>query len=272
MFEISLLYSKEQEFDFMSYDKSMIDDIEGPQFAKCVCITDINVKTVFVGFPGMGLVGAIAAQHISEKLELETIGFIEGSVIPPVAVFLDGYLRHPYRIMGKKGLEIAVFIGESVVTPAGAYHIAKAVMEWAETHGAKEIIALDGFPFLDPTDEAKVYMVAEPEIKEKAERLNIPPLKSGFIRGFAGAMLNKTMISSVDGFAFLVGTRPEFPDPGGAASLIKTINTYKELDINIDTLVEQSESIKKKLSELALQTQEMSIPQPGQTRKKTFYT
>ncbi|MCE7744058.1 MAG: proteasome assembly chaperone family protein [Candidatus Heimdallarchaeota archaeon] len=256
----------------MNYDKSMIEEMEGSDFAKCICLTDISVKTVIVGFPGMGLVGAIAAQHISEKLKLDTIGFIEGTVIPPVAVFLDGYLRHPYRIMGRKDSDIAVFIGESVVSPFGAYHMSKAVMEWAEKHGAKEIIALDGFPFLDPKDETKVFMVAEPEIKEKAEKLNIPPLRSGFIRGFAGAMLNKTMISSVDGFAFLVGTRPDLPDPGGAASLIKTINTYKGTEINVDTLKEQSESIKKKLAELALQTQEMNIQPPSQKRKSNFYT
>ncbi|MHA1170901.1 MAG: proteasome assembly chaperone family protein, partial [Candidatus Heimdallarchaeota archaeon] len=134
----------------MNYDKSMIEEMEGSDFAKCICLTDISVKTVIVGFPGMGLVGAIAAQHISEKLKLDTIGFIEGSVIPPVAVFLDGYLRHPYRIMGRKDSDIAVFIGESVVSQIGAYHMSKAVMEWAEKHGAKEIIALDGFPFLDP--------------------------------------------------------------------------------------------------------------------------
>lgn len=256
----------------MSYDKSLIDDVEGSHFARCVCKIDITVKTIIIGFPGMGLVGAIAGQHISEKLKLETIGFIEGTVIPPVAVFLDGYLRHPYRIMGRKDSDIAVFIGESVVSPAGAYYVAKAVMEWAESHGAKEVIALDGFPFFEKKDESKVYMVAEPEIKEKAEKLNIPPLKSGFIKGFAGAMLNKTMVSEVDGFAFLVGTRPEYPDPGGAAELIKTINTYKGTDINVETLIDQSESIKKKLSELALQTQEMDIPKSGQKRRSTFYT
>ena len=81
------------------------------------------------------------------------------------------------------------------------------------------------------------------------------------------------MISSVDGFAFLVGTRPDLPDPGGAASLIKTINTYKGTDINVDSLMEQSKSIKKKLSELALQTQEMNAQQqPRQKRQRTFYT
>ncbi|MHA1124836.1 MAG: proteasome assembly chaperone family protein [Candidatus Heimdallarchaeota archaeon] len=257
----------------MSYNKELIDSIGDNLYARCVCKSDVKVKTVIIGFPGMGLTGAIAAQHISEKLELETIGFVEGTAIPPVAVFLDGYLRHPYRIMGKEGLDIAVFIGESAVSPAGAFHIATAVMKWAEKHGAKEIITLDGFAYLDKNDEAKVYMVAEPEIKEKAEKLKIPPLKSGFIKGFAGAILNKTMATQVDGFAFLVGTRPDLPDPGGAAALIQIINTYKGTDINVKTLVEQSESIKRKLKELALETQEMSgLPPSDKSRKRSFYT
>ena len=255
----------------MSYDKTLIESKHSELFARCICKSDMKIETVIVGFPGMGLAGAIAAQHISEKLELETIGFVEGSAIPPVAVFLDGILRHPFRIMGKEGSKIAVFIGESAVPPDSAYHIANAVMDWAEKHGAKEIIALDGFAFLDRNDESKVYMVAEPEIKEKAEKMKIPPLKSGFIRGFAGAILNKTMLSKINGYAFLVGTRPEFPDPGGAASLIVTINTYKDIDINTDTLEEQSESIKKKLQELAYQTQEMSTT-PTEKKKSTFYT
>lgn len=256
----------------MDYDKSMIENIESNLYARCVCKTDIKASTVLVGFPGMGLAGSIAAQHISEKLELETIGFVEGTVIPPVAVFLDGYLRHPYRIMGKKESDIAIFIGESAVNAEAAFHIANAVMNWAENHGAKEIIALDGFAYLDKKDEAKVYLVAEPEIKEKVNKLGIPPLKSGFIKGFAGAILNKTMISDIDGFAFLVGTRPDLPDPGAAASLIQTLNEYKNTKITFDTLTEQAESIKKKLAELATQTQEMAAPIPERSRKRTFYT
>lgn len=254
----------------MSYNKELIDE-STRLFAKCICKTDMKVETVIVGFPGMGLAGAIAAQHISEKLELETIGFVEGTVIPPIAVFLDGFLRHPYRIMGHEGLKLAIFIGESAVGNEGAYHVANAVMDWAENHGAKEIIVLDGFAFLNPQDESKVYLVAEPSIKEKAQKLNIPPLKSGYIHGFAGAMLNKTMISKIDGLAFLVGTRPDLPDPGAAASLIEIINTYKEVNISVETLLEQSDSIKKKLQELAAQTQEI-VTKPEASKKRTFYT
>lgn len=254
----------------MSYNKDLIE--ESPYlYAKCVCKTDMKVETIIVGFPGMGLAGAIAAQYISEKLELETIGYIEGTVIPPIAVFLDGLLRHPYRIMGREDLKIAVFIGESAVGREGAYHVANAVMDWAENHGAKEVIVLDGFAFLNPQDESKVYLVAEPAIKEKAKKLNIPPLKSGYIHGFAGAMLNKTMLSKIDGYSFLVGTRPDLPDPGAAASLIEAINTYKGTDINVDTLINQSDSIKKKLQELATQTYEVAA-KPETSKKRSFYT
>ena len=83
---------------------------------------------------------------------------------------------------------------------------------------------------MDKDDEGKVYLVAEPEIKGKAEKLKIPPLKSGFIKGFAGAILNKTMASKVDGFSFLVGTRPDLPDPGGATTRTAWIGGFLGID------------------------------------------
>jgi uncharacterized protein len=242
-------------------------------YAKCICKTDAKIKTIFVGFPGMGLAGSIAVQHIAEELDLKTVGFVQGAVIPPVAVFLDGVLRHPYRIMANEEKNIAIFVGESPVSSEGAFHIGKAIIQWAENHGAKEIICLDGFGYLRKEDEGKVYLVAEPEVEEKAKNLDIPPMKSGYIKGFAGAILNETMVSDIDGYALLVGTRPDLPDPGGAAEIIKVISKLKKLDIDIKTLKEQEDSIKRKLQELAAQTREMAQEQDTGTRKKsTFYT
>ncbi|MEA2071074.1 MAG: PAC2 family protein, partial [Asgard group archaeon] len=126
----------------MTINKSVLSKLETEKYAKCICKKDIEVETVLIGFPGMGLAGAIAAQHISEELELETIGFVEGLAIPPVAVFLDGLLRHPYRIMGKEGLKTAVFIGESAVKSEVSYYISNAVMDWCDNHGAKNVIVL----------------------------------------------------------------------------------------------------------------------------------
>jgi uncharacterized protein len=248
-----------------------IMSVESSIFAKCICTKDVKVETIIVGFPGMGLVGAIAAQHMAEKLELETVGFIEGTAIPPVAVFLDGILRHPYRIMAKEGLDVGIFIGESPVSAEGAYYIAKAVIDWSKKHGAKEIITLDGFGFMDKNDEGKVHMVAEPEITQKT-KIDIPPLKSGYIKGFAGAILNQSLLDKIDGYSFLVGTRPELPDPGGAAELINVINDWKNLDVKTDTLKEQSDSIKRKLKEFAEQTQQQMATEPTGKKRSTFYT
>ncbi|MBD3191864.1 MAG: hypothetical protein GF308_14550 [Candidatus Heimdallarchaeota archaeon] len=242
-------------------------------FAECICKKDIKVKTVLVGFPGMGLTGSIASSHMSEQLEFETVGYIKGTAIPPVSVFLDGYLRYPYRIMGKEGKDIAIFIGESAVSPQGAYHMAQAITRWTEKHGASEIITLDGFGYMNKDDEGKVYMVAEPEIKKRAEKIDIPPLKSGYITGFAGAILNEAIISDLDGYALLVGTRPELPDPGGAAELVQAINKLKGFDIDVESLLEQAETIKKKLAELADQAKQMR--QEGASprgKPSTYYT
>jgi uncharacterized protein len=258
----------------MSEEKKATFRSNDPDFyAKCICKTDAKINTIFVGFPGMGLAGSIAVQHIAQELDLKTVGFVQGAVIPPVAVFLEGILRHPYRIMANEEKNIAVFIGESPVSSEGAFHIGKAIIHWAENHGAKEIICLDGFGYMKKSDEGEVYLVAEPEVEEKAKKLDIPPMRSGYIKGFAGAILNETMVSDIDGYALLVGTRPDLPDPGGAAEIIKVVNKLKKLDIDVEKLLEQEDSIKRKLQELAAQTREMAQEQDTGTRKKsTFYT
>ncbi len=44
---------------------------------------------VIEGFPGIGLVGNIACQHIIEELEMEYIGSIDSRYFPPLAVLFN---------------------------------------------------------------------------------------------------------------------------------------------------------------------------------------
>jgi uncharacterized protein len=40
------------------------------------------------GFPGIGLVGNIASQHLIDELDMEYIGSMESKYFPPIAVFI----------------------------------------------------------------------------------------------------------------------------------------------------------------------------------------
>ena len=53
---------------------------------------------LFNGFPGIGLVGNIACQHVIDELDMVQRGSIDSRYFPPIAVLFDGIVSMPVRI------------------------------------------------------------------------------------------------------------------------------------------------------------------------------
>lgn len=221
----------------------------------CISKKDVKLSTIIVGFPGQGLVGSIAAKYIVKELKMEVNGYIRSPLIPPLAVFLEGILAYPYRIYTKG--DIGVLIGESPAPVQAYYFLANAVLDWAREVGATEIICLDGFP--DPLADKEVYMVAEPDMKEKVDKMELPKPQTGYIGGLSGAILNETILRAIDGFALLCGTDASgLPDPLGAANIIKVLNELKGIQVDTASLESDGEKIKKTFQEFADRTRKVA--------------
>lgn len=230
-----------------------------PSKTVCVCKTKVKISTIIVGFPGQGLVGSIGAKYIVGELDMEVSGYIRSPLIPPLAVFLDGILAYPYRIYTKG--DIAVLIGESPAPVQAYYYLANAVLDWAADVGATEIICLDGFP--DPLAKRDVYLVAEPDLKNKVDEMDLPKPQTGYIGGLSGAILNETILRAIDGYALLCATDPNgIPDPIGAANIIDVLNKMKSLNVDTKSLHDDGEKIKETFKEFADRTRQVTeIPE-----------
>ena len=189
---------------------------------------------------------------------MEVKGFIRSPLIPPLAVFLDGILAYPYRIYVSEEKDLAVLIGESPTPVQAYYYLANAVLDWGKQVGATEILCLDGFQ--DPFSSSKeVYLVAEPDLKSKIDKINLPKPQTGYIGGLSGAILNETILREIDGYALLCGTtEPNFPDPDGAANIIEVLNKLKKLNIDTSSLRADGDRIKKTMQEFAEKTRQVS--------------
>ncbi len=226
--------------------------------AETVLSKSLSASWAIVGFPGHGLVGSIAARHLIQTLNLEWVGSIRSPLIPPVSVFFEGSLTYPYRIYANEDQDVALLIGEAPVTPPGYFHIASAALDCLEAHGIKEIVTLDGFPKMTPDEKTIIYLVAEPELKDKFTDLNLEAPSTGYITGLSGAILNEALIRPIDGYGLLVNTIPHVPDPMGAAFLLKTLEKMKGLEIDTSQLEVEGAKIQKMLQEFADQTQKAS--------------
>jgi uncharacterized protein len=239
----------------------------------CICKEKLKISTIIVGFPGIGLIGSIAAKYIVKELKMSVKGYIRSPLIPPLAVFLDGVLAYPYRIYVSTTHDLAVLIGESPAPVQAYYYLANAVLDWGNEVGAKEILCIDGFQ--DPFSNSKdVYLVAEPDLKSKIDKINLPKPQTGYIGGLSGAILNETILREIDGYALLCGTTDiNFPDPDGSANIIEVLNKLKTLKIDTTSLRADGDRIKKTMQEFADKTRQVTDDSVyDSTDKSTLYT
>ena len=55
--------------------------------------------TLLLGFAGIGLIGPIIANTLIRQIQdIKEIGFITSEYLPPISIFYDGVLRHPFRL------------------------------------------------------------------------------------------------------------------------------------------------------------------------------
>ena len=225
-------------------------------------------------FPSAGVVGPIAAHTIIEQFDMDEIAHVRSKFMPSAAVFLDGRLRHPFRIYGSKKLDLIVVTAELPVAEEGLYAVSSALLDWASSLGVKETVVLDGIPVQGLPSERKVLYAAEEEkIADLSKIETMEILDKGIITGIAGSILSETLCRSMVGFALLTPAITVIPDPGAAQQLLEALNSLYDLKIDLKELMEGSEIIRRKMEEMAQQVDGMQRKQagpPGQQYQRMY--
>jgi uncharacterized protein len=219
-------------------------------------------------FPSAGVVGTIAANTIIEQFKMEEIAHVRSRYMPSAAVFLDGRLRHPFRIYADAAKKLIVVTTELPIAEEGMYAVSSALLDWAAEVGVKETVILDGIPVQGIPSDRKVLFAAEEEkIADllKDEKMEI--LSKGIITGIAGSILSETLCRSMVGFALLTPAIAVVPDPEGAIQLIEALNRMYDVNVNLEELHESADNIRKKMEEMAQQVDGMRKQLPGTPSK-----
>ncbi len=205
--------------------------------------------TIFAGFVGAGLVGTIALDHMINELDMKEVGFLRSKHLPPSTVFMQGRLRHPFRIYSNNDGSICAIICEIIISKEGIYNIAMAILDWAEKKGSNEIIVLDGVA--DKKHDGKTFFAAEVDLCRVMEENDIKMIPQGFITGISGGILNECLIRKIRGITLLVKADELTPDPIAAATIIDAVNRIYDTEINTKNLKKQKKQIGMDLRELS---------------------
>ena len=216
-------------------------------------------STIILGFAGIGLIGPIVANSLIEQIpDIKEIGFITSDLLPPIAVFYSGILKHPFRIYYSSKYNLIVGVCEVPFQVYTAYNdLSKTICNWAlnEDVKAKEIVIFQGLPQKGIIDDFPVYYAAEADMIKKLERFGMKKVEKGIIVGPESSILNEALTNRLDSYVLFTPVL-EIPTPEGAAAIIEILNQIYDLNINTNRLIEEGKEIKAKMLELAEKAQQ----------------
>ena len=244
------------------------------------------------GLPDVGLVGTIATTFLVEKKGFEEIAYLESDLFPPVMVVHEGRLKNPFRIYGgyltrdeaaggeggggekeREGrieataggesereefkINTVLVLSEIAVPPYAVFPLTRALSAWFKEKGVQLAISLTGLAVRNrmEIEEPEVFGVANSEAAvQELRKRGVEIFEEGFIAGIYASMLRECKSVSVDAIALLTQCFPAYPDPGAAASALKTLEKFVPLRVDVGELLKRAEEIKLKARDLMRQT------------------
>ncbi|HHN81474.1 MAG TPA: proteasome assembly chaperone family protein [Methanomicrobia archaeon] len=218
---------------------------------------DVSFKNPIVieGFPGVGLVGHIAATYLVNELEVPEIGYIRTDMLPQISMVFGGKVLPPVRIYGNEGL--IVFVSDLAFPDNKTFYMADSLGSFMKDLGVSMSISLAGIGSNSPS--GAVYGVgSNDEMLQTLKDNNVEVLPMGSISGGSGALLLECYRQSIPSLALLAETYGNRPDPRSASDLLDIIGRLIDRKINTESLIKEAEQLEATLAELSKDVEKQS--------------
>jgi uncharacterized protein len=218
---------------------------------------DVSLEepTLIEGLPGVGLVGKLATDHLSETLGMVHYANVHCEGLPPVATYADGDhdLTTPVRLYADPERNLLALRSDVPVSPAAALEFAECLSEWT---AAAEVtpIYLSGLGRDREGEESPaLYGVGTGGASADLDAVGIaPPEESGLVSGPTGALLSHAVRTGARASCLIVEASQRFPDPQAAAHLLSDgVAPLLGVEIPVEELTEHAEEIQQAKRRLA---------------------
>ncbi len=236
---------------------------------------DLEDKIVIQGFPGMGLVGTIAAHYLVTSLNLKQVGYLVGIEMPPIVVVHQSKPMSPVRIYSNG--DFALVVSEIAIPNYAVYSLVKTLLEWYKEKNVKEVVVIGGLGNPDRLnlEELEVFGVSTNEDTRKfLESHDVKILDEGVLVGPLAVTLRESVVSNIPAYGLLSQCFSKFPDPDAAARVLQVLESLVGIKVDLNTLFERAEELKIRMRDLAKRTdQEAEIAeQEAVTAPKSYYS
>ncbi|MBI2141042.1 proteasome assembly chaperone family protein [Candidatus Woesearchaeota archaeon] len=210
---------------------------------------------VISGFPGIGMVGAIAAEFLIQHLGTKQIGKIILDKNPALVAIHEGKLIEPFSVYHSTKYNIVV-IHSILAVPGTEWQMAEALLRICKSLNAKELISVEGVgSATEGTESGRTFYYSNSASREKVlAKQKIAKLKEGIIMGPTSAILMKAGTLPVT--CFFAETHDAMPDSNAAAQIIRALDTYLGLNVDYKPLLQLAAKFEEKLRNIMTQSRQ----------------
>ncbi len=238
---------------------------------------------LFVGLPGIGLVGKIAADYMLKQFKAEKIAEVHSDSFPPsvhtknamIELIKDEIFaiesggRHYLFLVGPVQPSLDFRVGSAIEH----YEFATRIVEAMKKMGVKQIYTLAGINIGDRRLEKEPGVVVAATSKKLLSELNnigaIADKKEGLISGAAGLIVGIAEMHGIDGACLMGETSSKlvYGDHGAAKKLIELFIKRFGFKVNLDQIAQEAKRIEDAFEQLSKQFEESheeeAIPKAG---------
>ncbi len=210
-----------------------------------------NLKSPYLveGFPGIGLVGTIAANFLVEHLNMEFFGYVTSEHFSPISSVHNYTPLHPARMYKSKKHNLVVLFSELIIPMKTIYPLSHEILAWAERRKAKQILSLGGINIKGEQDS--VYGIASTsDLGKMLKKKGVKLIREGVTTGVSGVLLAECATKKFPAISLLSEAHADYMDPKGAAMVLDALSEVTNLKINTKELVKQGKEIESNVKKL----------------------
>lgn len=230
-----------------------------------------NEMIVVLGFVESTTLGLLTTSFLIEQEKMHQVAQVKSYHIPPVAVFIGGKLRSPFRIYTRKDGKLMVITCEVPIESEGLYSISSALLDWLKSKKVKEIVVIDGIPVKGIPDDRTVYVAAGPDNIKKFYDIGVNDAESAIISGMGGALINESLGKKVSALSLMTLSSIDIPDPGAVLSIIDVLNRVYSLNVNVQILEESVKKLQEETKKVIDQYNKIQASKGGKVPEPSIY-
>jgi uncharacterized protein len=229
--------------------------------------------TLVEGFPGVGLVGKIATDHLISELGMTYYASLDCPGLPRIGVYRggEGRARPPVRVYVSEAHDLFALQSDAPIGANAVDSVADCVTGWLANEGIRPIY-LSGLP-TERDGKPSLYGIATGEGTDTLTEHGIEaPPEDGVVSGPTGALLNRAAHRGDESLGLIVGSSRQFPDPEAASVLLEDgIAPITGVSIDVSDLADRAEEIRNQREQFARQMQELGQDESSQAQPLRMY-